>query len=656
MRERGLLNPKLEENRSQGRSNKMAEWIKEVRQNKTYIAVVIVGLAMALYHLLSTQVVLQAAKAHFNTHLGFCLLLVFLDIFGKSKGKFRRLWPLVLTLLALVATTYVQIYWQELEERAYFNTNLDLIIGFILILLVLEATRRNFGLILPVLAIIVVLYPFVGKSLPEPFRCTAYSLDQTISNLSIGLTNGIYGIVLPISANYIFLFVLFGGLLQALGGTRFFMLLARLVADRIQGGPGMMAVVSSSVVGSITGSAAANVAITGSFTIPLMKKVGYKPEYAAAIEAAASNGGQIMPPVMGIVAFGMAGITGIPYLRIITMAVIPALLYYWATGLYVYFRAGQFQIKRVSDEKVDLKDILFTLPSFITPFIVILALLIKGYSVMYVAFWAIISSIFVAFAKKDRPSLWAVVEGFVNGARAGAGIGASAACVGLIMATFTMSGLGVKISSGIYAWSGGYLFLALLIIAAICVLMGCGGASLTGYFIVSIFAVPALIKMGVGFEQAHFFTMFFAVFGFLTPPIAVVALIASRLAEASYIKSAFEATKAAVGGFLIPFMFIYCPILLLQSQELLQAVIGVIASITCLFVLEVAFVGYYFMDCNVGERLLAAVGGALLFIFFLLGNHVLFIAGLIISILLTLLQWRKKQLLVSKAHPQIEQV
>jgi TRAP transporter 4TM/12TM fusion protein len=634
----------------------MEEWIKEVRQNKTYIAVVIVGLAMALYHLLSTQVFLQAAKAHFNTHLGFCLLLVFLDIFGKSKGQFRRLWPLVLTLLALVATTYVQIYWQELEERAYFNTNLDLIIGFILILLVLEATRRNFGLILPVLAIIVVLYPFVGKSLPEPFRCTAYSLDQTISNLSIGLTNGIYGIVLPISANYIFLFVLFGGVLQALGGSRFFMLLARLVADRIQGGPGMMAVVSSSVVGSITGSAAANVAITGSFTIPLMKKVGYKPEYAAAIEAAASNGGQIMPPVMGIVAFGMAGMTGIPYLKIITMAVIPALLYYWATGLYVYFRAGQFQIKSVSDEKVDLKDILFTLPSFITPFIVILALLIKGYSVMYVAFWAIVSSIVVAFVKKDRPSIWAVVEGFVNGARAGAGIGASAACVGLIMATFTMSGLGVKISSGIYAWSGGYLFLALLIIAAICVFMGCGGASLTGYFIVSIFAVPALIKMGIGFEQAHFFTMFFAVFGFLTPPIAVVALIASRLAEASYIKSAIEATKAAVGGFLIPFMFIYCPILLLQSQELLQAVIGVIASITCLFVLEVAFVGYYFMDCNVGERLLAAAGGALLFIFFILGNHVLFIAGLIISILLTLLQWRKKQLLGSKALPQIEQV
>ena len=414
-----------------------------------------------------------------------------------------------------------------------------------------------------------------------------------------------------------------------------------------------MAVVSSSVVGSITGSAAANVAITGSFTIPLMKKVGHKPEYAAAIEAAASNGGQIMPPVMGIVAFGMAGLTGIPYLKIITMAVIPALLYYWAAGLYVYLRAGQRQIERMSDEEVDLKEVLFTLPSFITPFVVIIALLIKGYSVMYVAFWAIISSIIVSYLRKDRPSIGAIVEGFVNGARAGAGIGASAACVGLIMATFTMSGLGVKISSGIQVWSGGNLFLALVIIAGLCVLMGCGGASLTGYFIVSIFGVPALVKMGIGFEQAHFFTMFFAVFGFLTPPVAVVALIAAKLAGAEYIKSAIEATKSAIGGFVIPFMFIYCPILLLQPQEPLGALIGVIASIICLLILEVAFVGYYFMHCGLAERLLAATGGVSLLVFFVVQNYILFATGLAICILVTLLQWRKKRLLVGEPIPQL---
>ncbi len=617
----------------------------EIRRNKAYWAVVIVGLAMALYHLVSTQVLLQAAKPHFNTHLGFCLLMVFLGEFAASKGKYRRLWPLALAIAALASTGYVQILWEELEERAFFNTNLDLVVGVILILLVLEATRREFGLILPTLTALVVLYPFVGKAFPEPFRCQAMDLDQTISNLSIGIDNGIYGIVLPTSANYIFLFVVFGALLQSLGGTKFFMLLARLVAGRVQGGPGMMAVLSSSLVGSITGSAAANVAITGSFTIPLMKKVGYKPEYAAAIEAAASNGGQIMPPIMGIVAFGMAGVTGIPYLTIIAMAMIPALLYFWATGLYVYFRAGQLGIQKLDAEKVRAKELIVSLPAFVTPFAVIMVLLVKGYSVMYVAFWAIVSFVAVSFLAKDRPSAGQVIEGLVRGARAGAGIGASAACVGLIMATVTMSGLGVKLSSGIMVWSGGILFLGLLIIAAICVIMGCGGPSLTAYFIVSMFAAPALMKMGVGFEQSHFFTMFFAVFAFLTPPVALVALIAAKLAQASYFKSAIEATKAAVGGFIIPFMFIYCPVLLLQPQDPFEAVLGIIASVTCLFALEVSFVGYYFTHCDLMDRLLAGASGLSFLIYFVSGRPLLFYAGLALCACVSLMQFRKKRLI-----------
>jgi TRAP transporter 4TM/12TM fusion protein len=616
---------------------------KDTIREKLPVIMVIAGLAMALYHMAATQVFLQAAKAHLNTHLGFCLLLVFLGKFTTSKGK-RRFWPLLLALLALASTGYVQILWEELENRAYFNTPLDLVIGVVLVFLVLEATRQDFGITLPLITLLMILYPFVGKSFPEPFRCQALDLDQTISNLSIGLSNGIYGIVLPTSANYIFLFVLFGALLQSMGGTRFFMLLARLVAGKMQGGPGMMAVVSSSLVGSITGSAAANVAITGAFTIPLMKKVGYRPEHAGAIEAAASNGGQIMPPVMGIVAFGMAGITGIPYLTIITMALVPALLYYWAAGLYVYFRAGQLRIKGMEQERVDYKELLYTMPSFVAPFIVILILLVKGYSVMFVAFWAIIISIVVAYLKKDRPPLIKIVEGLVKGARAGAGIGASAACVGLIMATVTMSGLGVKLSSGIQAWSGGYLLAALFIIAAICVIMGCGGPSLTAYFIVSMFAAPALMKMGVGFEQSHFFTMFFAVFAFLTPPVAVVALIASKLAGASYMKTALEATKAAIGGFIIPFMFIYCPILLLRPQEPFSAAQGAVASIVCLFILEVAFVGYFLTHCSFMERLLGAVAGLALLVYFILQSQVIFLVGVALCFVVVTLQRKKKKM------------
>jgi TRAP-type uncharacterized transport system fused permease subunit len=211
------------------------------------------------------------------------------------------------------------------------------------------------------------------------------------------------------------------------------------------------------------------------------------------------------------------------------------------------------------------------------------------------------------------------------------------------MATVTMSGLGVKLSSGIQDWSGGILFLGLIIIAVICVIMGCGGPSLTAYFIVSMFATPALMKMGVGFEQSHFFTMFFAVFAFLTPPVAVVALIAAKLAEAPYIKSAIEATKAAIGGFLIPFMFIYCPILLFQPQEPVGAVMGVIACIICLFAMEVSFVGYLFTHCSGLIRLIAALGGLSLLVFVFTKSPILFAGGIILCAIMFTMQWRKKR-------------
>lgn len=600
------------------------------------------GLAMALYHMLYTQVFLQSAIGHYNTHLAFALLVVYLEEASKSRTSPARALLMVLGAVSLLATGYVQLLWPKIQLRAYFNTPLDLIVGVVLIAFALDATRRVFGWILPALALLVVVYPFFGRSLPEPFRCTALSLDETISNLSIGLQNGIYGLVLPTSANFIFLFAVFGAVLQALGGTRLFLLVSRAVAGKLRGGPGLMALVSSALVGSITGSAAANVAITGAFTIPLMKKVGYKPEHAAAIEAAASNGGQIMPPVMGIVAFGMAGLTGIPYLQICLMAVIPAFLYFFSAGLYIWFRAGQLGIGRMDDsEEVSLREILRNLPAFVAPFAVILALLILGYSVMFVGFWAIVTAIAVAYVGGSRPTLSAIARGFVEGAKAGSAIGVSAACVGLIMATFTMSGLGVKLSSGIQTWSGGHLFPALLIIAGISILLGMGGASLTGYFIVSIFGVPALQKMGVGFEQAHFFTMFYAVFAFLTPPVAVVAMIAARLAEASYVRTAIESTKAAVCGFIIPILFIYSPVLLFSPRDPLHATLSLVSAFGCLLGLEIAFVGYYFTHCSALERALGIASAVALFLYPPTESYLLFAAGVLLASYLTVTQRKR---------------
>jgi TRAP transporter 4TM/12TM fusion protein len=621
------------------------------KQGKISVAVIIVGVAMALYHMVYTQIFLQDNVPHLNTHLGFCLLLVFLDLFVKSKRRFQTVWLLGMVLLTLFALGYVQLFWRELQENAYFNSTLELAIGVIIIFLVLEATRREFGLFLPVLSMAIVLYPFLGKHLPEPFRCTAYPVDQTISNLSIGLANGIYGIVLPTSANYIFLFVLFGGILQALGGTKFFVLAAKMIVRKVQGGPGLVAVLWSSIIGSITASAAADIAIMGPFTIPFMKKHGYKAEYAAAIEAASSTGGLIMPPIMGMVAFGMAGITGIPYIKIAVMAIIPALLYYFALGLYVLLRAGQLSVPKLPPEKIDVKELLYSAPIFVVPFCLILFLLIQGYTVMYTAFWTIVSAVILSFLRKDRPSMKDLIKGFVEGARGAAAIGVSAACVGPILATFTMTGLGVKISSGIQIWSGGNLFVALLIIAAIIMAMGCLGAALTAYLITSIFAVPALMKMGVGFEQAHFFAMFISNFAFLTPPVAMAALIASKIAEASYIKTAVESIKTALGGVTIPFLLIYCPFMLLLPQDTIRGVAGIIASVLFLFSVEITFVGYYMSDCSILERVLTGTSGILFFLSIALANFTLLGVASALIIFITFYQWRKKSLKLASETP-----
>jgi len=492
------------------------------------------------------------------------------------------------------------------------------VIGALLIMLVLEATRLPFGWLMPLLAAMVVVYPFFGSMLPEPFHTTSYGLKRTISNLSVSLNNGIYGAVLPISANFIFLFVVFGGVLQATGATRFFMELGKLAGRRLQGGPGLMAVASSAAVGSVTGNIAANIAITGSFTIPLMKKSGYTPEQAGAIEAAASNGGQIMPPVMGIVAFGMAGMTGIPYVRIIAMALVPALLYFFSIGTYVQLNARKLGLESCG-EKVDVKAMLSTAPQVLAPLGVIVAMLVKGHTVWYVAFWAIVSAVLASIAVcvitgKKIPPVSVYIEGFVTGAKSGAKIAAMSCCIGLIMATITLSGLGVKLSSGIEMWSGGRLLPALLIVGGIYVFIGMGGPSLTAYIIASIFAVPALTGMGVGFEQAHFFTMFTTIFAYLTPPVAIGAMIAARLAGGGYTRTALEAVYAAAAG--------------------------VVAGIVMIFALQVALVGQYLTKCRLLDRALALLSFALFLCFFPLQNYVLFAFGGIVFIILTFLQFK----------------
>jgi TRAP transporter 4TM/12TM fusion protein len=578
------------------------------------VAVIIVAFLMVIYQMVSSQVLLLSSVPYLNLHLLFALVIVFLGAARDTRSTPLRVWLMFVIVVAILALGYIQLNWEDIQQRAYFNTALDLAAGILAILLVLEATRIATGWFLSIMAVGAVIYGFFGAQLPPPFTVQSMGFEQTMTNLSVGLDNGIYAF-LPISANFLFLFILFGGVLSGTGADKFFLTLGKIVMSKIRGGAAMMAVVASCGIGMITGSAAANAAVTGTITIPLMKRFGFKPEEAGGIEAAASNGGQIMPPIMGMSAFAMAGMTGIPYITIAKMAILPAVLYFGILGLYVYLTAGKHRLPMAAKEPIDGKELALSSINFVVPILLIVVMMIHGFSVNYIGFWAIIATVGISLIrKKTRPSLTQFVNGFVQGTIQAAGIGVTTAAVGIILATLTMSGLSVKLVLGIEAWSLGSLLLALVLVQIVTVAMGCAGASLTAYMIVTIFAVPALRKMGVPVDVGHFFAMFISVFAFLTPPVALVSLITAKIAEAPYLKTAKESCKAAVAGFMVPYIFVFCPVLLLKPIEPFFGVIAVVISLICLCSLQISFVGFLRTDLNRWERALffatAAVGFA----------------------------------------------
>jgi TRAP transporter 4TM/12TM fusion protein len=561
------------------------------------------ALLMSLYHLIYTLYPIQGPIYHVNIHLMFSLLVVFLVSAAEAKKKIFKIFLLCAALLTVVCTSYIHINYEDLNMRAFFNTALDLALGVTLLVLAVEASRRAFGWLIPGIVIASVIYPFFGKHLPEPFHTTIYPLDQLISNLALSFNNGLYSAALYTSANYIFLFMVFGAILQMCGATKFFVELGKLAGKNLKSGPGMMSVIGSAGVGSLTGSVVANMSITGSFTIPLMKSVGYKPHYAGAIEAAASNGGQILPPVMGVTVFFMAGLTGIPYIQIIGMALIPAILYYINVALYVQLQAAKLGINP-SKTEADMKLLVTYMPRVVVPFTVIIYLLLKGHSVMFVAFWAIVSTIMSSLiAKKTRPSLRSFLKGLIEGAKSGAQIGAMTAAIGLLLTTFTMTGLGVKIGAGIAQWSGGNMVVAMLIIWVLAIIMGLVGIGLVAYLIVSMFVVTGLENVGIPFETAHFFILFPCVFGGLTPPVAIFAMVASKLANSDYLKTSLEAAKMAGLGLILPFMFVTTPALLLKPEGTADMIITLIAAIELIFSAQIAFSGYWLTPIPLIKRL-----------------------------------------------------
>jgi TRAP transporter 4TM/12TM fusion protein len=608
------------------------------------IAIAIVGVAMAMYHLISTQYLIFGGYEHQNAHLGFALVLIFL-VAIKEGGKKTRLIMPVLIALSLACVVYVGMNVEALQLRVWFNTTLDLVVGVLIVILVIEATRRSFGLILPALTIAFIIYAFVGHYIPGPLRAAEVPLRGLIPSLAIGLS-GVYGQILAISANFIFLFVLFGAILQTSGATVFFEHVGRLVGRKLAAGPAISSVVTSALVGTITGSVGANIATTGSFTIPLMKKAGYKPEEAGAIEAAASTGGQIMPPIMGAAAFAMAGVTGIPYLTIAVVAIIPAIIYFLVLALYAISRAGRRGLT-THVEEVDYKEMLLRSPLFFIPLAAIVFSLMNGKTLMYAAFSGIVSAILLSLIRRQtRGSLAGWIRGFTTGALSGAQIAASVGCIGIILQVITLTGVGIKLPALVEAWSGGNVSLALLIVAVVSIILGCGVSTLAVYLIVAIVAAPVMLNLGIPMLVAHFFIFYFACFSMVTPPIGMASIIASKLAGAKYLPTAVEAVKASVAGFILPFLFIWNPILLLQPvPSPFLAALGIIVCIVIIISLQAVATKSYISEMKLWQSFLLGVSFLTLVGYFVTQIYELMFLGLALFIFVTVMQ------LIMKAKP-----
>jgi len=620
---------------------------EKVSERIVNLLFLLTGLAAFLYHMISTQYLFVGSFEHQNIHLFFVLVLVFLNGFkGTGKGWLRLVFA-GLALLGVAATLYVGFNLEHLEEVVGYPDPMDVVVGLVLMVLVLEGTRQAWGWTLPIVAVLFIAYFLWGHQIPGPLHHRAFNFDYLVSYLCIGLT-GVYGTFLSISANQIFLFVVFGALLSVLKVTDFLYEMGKVVGRVLEGGPAQTAVVSSSLVGMVTGAAVANVAITGAFTIPYMKRVGYRPALAGAIEAAASTGGQLMPPVMGAAAFLMAFFVGVPYAEIMLAGVLPAVFFYLAifVGVQVLTVANGIKAPK---EKADLGLILRRLPLFLTPLGVIIILLLLRFSPMLAAFWAIIVAIGLSLIRKEtRPSFGELVSCLTKGALVGAKIGVSLCVVGMIAQTLVTTGLGSKIAGLVEVLSGGNVLIALIFTMVVSIILGCGVPPVAAYSLVAIVTVPALIKMGVLPISAHFFCFYFSIISAVTPPVALGALAGAGIAEANYFRTAFNAFKLSASGFIIPYLIVYNPILNLHVVNWPKAIGSLVAIPIALVSLTCAIYGVGLIRFTGPERILSLLTSGMLFAFCVMsyywggGFGFLFLAGgLLLFALLLLVQIRR---------------
>lgn len=588
----------------------------------------LIAIAMSLFQFYTAGfgTLLSAKQRALHIMFAFTIGFLFYPAREKSPKDRTTILDFVFIILVVIVFGYLFVFNKEIALKAGQANTVDLLFGSLAILLTLEVTRRVVGPELPIVAIVFLSYAYFGPHLPGLLAHRGYSIERIISHMYLGL-EGVLGIPLGVSATFVFMFILFGAVLDKTGVGKFFIDLAFALTGHTRSGPAMTAVVASGFMGSISGSSVANTVTTGAFTIPLMKKTGYKPYFAGAVEAAASTGGQIMPPVMGAAAFIMAEFTGIPYVKIIIAAAIPALLYYFAVGVMVHLEACKLGIKGLSKDKLPkVGKLLLKNGYLLIPLFVIVYFLIAGYTPLGSAFRAIVISIFIAAAvsliKKDKSfGFMDLVGAFESGAKGAVGVACACACAGMIVGVVTLTGLGLRIAEIIVTLAQGKLLLTLFFTMIASLILGMGLPTTAKYIVLATMAVPALLKLKVNLMAAHLFILYFGVIADITPPVALAAYAGAGIAGANSMKTGFQAVKLALAGFIVPYIFAMDPTLIMVKEvtgstvtflPLYNAIPVMLSAALGIVCLAGAVEGYLIEHTKIYERIPLAISAFLL--------------------------------------------
>jgi len=622
-----------------------------------------VALAFSTYQLFIAAFSPLSSLVTRSLHVGFLMLLAFLIYpISRKAARNRIAWyDAAIAVLAFALAFYHWVFEADLIQRSGDATVPDLVVGAIVIVLLFEAARRVLGLALPIVCAVFLVYGVLGQYLPSAIAHRGYGFDQIIGQLYLG-SEGIYGIPTLVSATYIFLFILFGSFLEHAGMIGLFNNIALGFVGHARGGPAKVAVISSGMMGMISGSGIANVLTVGQFTIPLMKRFGYSSVFAGAVEATSSMGGQIMPPVMGAVAFIMAETLNVPYVTIVKAAVIPAFLYYLTAFLMVHLEAGRKGLhgmpkadcpnpwKAIRDKwylMLPLAVLVFMLFDGFTPMfsgivgLALTAMLILGTGIaagfastlFRIVFWVILGLVCASFfeygvwplivaiaflvvvnfvIRGGRKTLQIMRSSMVDGARQAVSVGLACAIVGVVIGVLTLTGAASNFASFVLDIGSKSLFLSLFLTMAVCLVLGMGIPTIPNYIITSAIAAPALLSLKVPLIVPHMFVFYFGIMADLTPPVALAAFAAASIAKASPMRIGWKATHIAIAGFVIPYMAVYDPSLMLQTGTLLDTAYVVFKAIIAILLWGAASIGYLRAPLNWAERIFVTIAAFLL--------------------------------------------